>query len=127
MTAKVSWGLLGLAGPWAAHATGQVAQLLTMAAGTVAGAWYSQYRNFTSHPGLKYVTAFDLAGWGEEPPTESLRLCGKNKIPPTWDLVISPGRKSLENFSEMGHALKELESSALRGLLLLLSLQFWAD
>lgn len=77
-------------------------------------AWYSQ---------AGCISASDPRRLGEEPPSKSHLLCGKNKIPPTWDSVISPGRKSVENFSETA-CWRELESSALRALLLQFSLEF---
>lgn len=73
-------------------------------AGSASSLVLSEQELFTSHPGPGCISASDPRRLGEEPPSKSHLLCGKNKIPPTWDSVISPGRKSVENFSETEHA-----------------------
>jgi len=62
LVAKVSWGLQHLG---QAHTAGHLSQSATMMEGTGGSSPVLSVQAFTSHPGLRCISASDLGGWGK--------------------------------------------------------------
>lgn len=93
LTAKASPGWRC---PGQAHAAGHIPSAADPTGGTGDSSLVLPVREFHLLPRTRAHKSASDPGGGEEPPTSSHLLCGKNKMPPTWGLVISPGRRFLE-------------------------------